>query len=700
MPGFSDNMIRETYAAPFMCLQGGKMKRRILTAACVLLFVLAAVPGIAAAALPPSDFTDAMQGPRADQVQAGGYICVDFTSPDKGGMDGSIVASDNLELQGFTSTGVSFQLSADNHVVCVFGDTVTYTYKVNAAPGDQVSVALQGAESADGLGGLFAMTDEVWEAQVSEEAAEEPAPLTIIMAAEDCLSGPQDQTAPAGAMVDISFTSPKGGGMEGEILVSDNLEYAGMRSRDIGTQLSAENHVVTLFGDTVTYTYRVNAGIGEKVSVQLKDPMISDADRNLYAVPSQAWEGTVREAAAEDFAVQPAEDVPEKPTVKGTFLEAPQTAASGSCIEITVTSPEDGGLNGALHTSANLVYEGSRGSRFGTELSSEKRVTSLFGDPITYIYRVEAEPGEKIWVTLQNAQASDGEFRIAKLEDEAWSCTVRPSSASADDAAAFTAVMQPPEPGDLVSGGSIDVSFVSPPDGGMEGMVTTSSNLVFEGTVSAGNSASLSSDGCVRSVLGDSVTYRYRVTGEPGEGVYVRLTDGKTADAGSRLSSRVRDQIWMGEIQAVPADPITPSAHSGLTVTPTDNGARITGLALSSAGHLTVGGLKSRLLTLDGLSLDVVTADGKPADDNAPAATGQVVRALDADGRQAAAATVLVGGDVTGTGRLSIGQLVRLAAGCTGARPLAGVYMEAGDLNANGKLDIGDLAQMAERMNS
>ena len=225
--------------------------KKMLTAALALVFLVSlGITGAAAAgSLPPSDFADAMQGPDAQEVHAGGYISIEFTSPEKGGMDGEIVVSDNLELRGFTSSGISFQLSADNHVVCVFGDTVTYTYKVNAEPGEKVSVALTGAESADGLGGLFAMTDEFWEAEVGEGQTEDAVPLTIIAAADNCLSGPSDMTAPAGATFDISFTSPKGGGMDGEILVSDNLEFVGMRSNDIGDQLSAEGHVVTLFGD-------------------------------------------------------------------------------------------------------------------------------------------------------------------------------------------------------------------------------------------------------------------------------------------------------------------------------------------------------------------------------------------------------------------------------------------------------------------
>lgn len=674
-------------------------KRRILAAACTLILLLSlGTVTSAASSLPLSDFTGAMQGPQEGEVYEGGYIYLEFTSPAKGGMDGEIIVSDNLELEGFTSKGISFQLSAPEHVVCLFGDTVTYTYKVNAGAGEIVSAQLRGAESADGLGGLFAMADEDWEARVQEPQTGEQLPPAIIAAARRSITGTEDNTAPAGATIDIRFTSPQGGGLDGEIVVSDNLEFVGMRSEDIGAELSAEKHVVTLFGDPVTYTYRVNAEIGDIVSVELKNPMASDAQRRLYALPDQTWDAAVRAAVPEDFVSPPVQEM-ERPTLDGSYLQTPETARAGDCIEVTVTSPADGGLNGVLRTSANLTYEGSRGCNLGTELSTESRVTSLFGDGITYVYRVNAEAGDRIWVTLADTTTSDGECRVARLRDETWNCTVEDATGEISSAADFTAVMVAPDPDDLVRGGVIDVSFISPADGGMEGTVTTSPNLVFEGSVSAGNGAGLSSFSRVRSVLGDPVTYRYRVIGDVGEGAYIRLTDGKTADAGSRLSSRVRNQIWMGEIQEKQTTAIAAGAVSGLEITSSDSGMVITGLKATKGGS-SVADLKSRLHTLEGLTLDVVSANGEPVSDEQTAGTGQVIRALNAHGNQAAAATLVIRGDVMGSGRLGIAQLTRLAAACTGQRPLVGVYQAAGDLNGNGHIDVGDLTQMAALLRS
>ena len=51
-------------------------------------------------------------------------------------------------------------------------------------------------------------------------------------------------------------------------------------------------------------------------------------------------------------------------------------------------------------------------------------------------------------------------------------------------------------------------------------------------------------------------------------------------------------------------------------------------------------------------------------------------------------------GDVTGSGRLDITQLVRMAEALTNRRALTGVYELAGDISGNGEVDILDLAYL------
>ena len=82
-------------------------------------------------------------------------------------------------------------------------------------------------------------------------------------------------------------------------------------------------------------------------------------------------------------------------------------------------------------------------------------------------------------------------------------------------------------------------------------------------------------------------------------------------------------------------------------------------------------------------------ASREPLEDSTIAATGMVVHSPGME------PTIVVQGDVLGTGQLGISQLVRLALGLIGTKPLTGAYLSAGDLNENGKLDLTDLTLMA-----
>lgn len=71
------------------------------------------------------------------------------------------------------------------------------------------------------------------------------------------------------------------------------------------------------------------------------------------------------------------------------------------------------------------------------------------------------------------------------------------------------------------------------------------------------------------------------------------------------------------------------------------------------------------------------------------AATGMVIR------KDNMSAKIFVRGDVLGTGKLSLTQLIRLAQALSGAKPLEGVFDMAGDLNGNGTIDLTDLTMLA-----
>lgn len=62
------------------------------------------------------------------------------------------------------------------------------------------------------------------------------------------------------------------------------------------------------------------------------------------------------------------------------------------------------------------------------------------------------------------------------------------------------------------------------------------------------------------------------------------------------------------------------------------------------------------------------------------------------------AMTVVVRGDVLGTGKLGLSQVVALSEAIQGRRTLTGAYFNAGDLNNNGKIDLSDLIQLVKKI--
>lgn len=92
---------------------------------------------------------------------------------------------------------------------------------------------------------------------------------------------------------------------------------------------------------------------------------------------------------------------------------------------------------------------------------------------------------------------------------------------------------------------------------------------------------------------------------------------------------------------------------------------------------MTVAQLYSQIQVPDGARFEIKNRDGSLAPVGVPAATGQVVHVYPKDGGEPTAFTILVMGDVIGSGRMQLTQLVRMARAYTGERPLAGIYKQA-----------------------
>lgn len=85
--------------------------------------------------------------------------------------------------------------------------------------------------------------------------------------------------------------------------------------------------------------------------------------------------------------------------------------------------------------------------------------------------------------------------------------------------------------------------------------------------------------------------------------------------------------------------------------------------------------------------------DTKPVDGDKPVATGMVLH-TDASTTQ----TLVVPGDIMGSGVITLSQLVRLV-DCFKHGSLKGVYLLAGDMNGNGQLDLSDLIAVVGLLN-
>lgn len=89
----------------------------------------------------------------------------------------------------------------------------------------------------------------------------------------------------------------------------------------------------------------------------------------------------------------------------------------------------------------------------------------------------------------------------------------------------------------------------------------------------------------------------------------------------------------------------------------------------------------------------IVTADLEPTEDTTPVGTGMIVQWSSQD---AQSAVILVRGDCTGSGMLSVTQLVRMSEAYAGKRTLEGPYLAAVDFTNTGTVALTDLVKEAK----
>lgn len=100
------------------------------------------------------------------------------------------------------------------------------------------------------------------------------------------------------------------------------------------------------------------------------------------------------------------------------------------------------------------------------------------------------------------------------------------------------------------------------------------------------------------------------------------------------------------------------------------------------------------------MELRITAPNGRDTYPDDPVATGMVLLLLHPQNGVTDEVHVIVKGDVLGTGRLDISQLVRMARAIKGEEPLEGPYLEAGKWTGNDHLSIADLVQQARLLQS
>lgn len=206
----------------------------------------------------------------------------------------------------------------------------------------------------------------------------------------------------------------------------------------------------------------------------------------------------------------------------------------------------------------------------------------------------------------------------------------------------------------------------------------------------------LSTDGTAQGGTFETAVLTEQMRGRDPELCY-RCLAANAATGQFALSSAAALTVTEGTAPPVPDDlQITAAPGSGLKIAD----GQILGLVVSGGGTEAAVFL-AELVAPAGYHLQLQDRNGSIVAEDAPVATGMLVALVsDPDPDEIPVTlTVVVQGDVAGTGRLSIAQLTTMARAVNGQSPLDGAYLKAGDFNANGTIDVSDLVSEAKLLN-
>lgn len=371
-------------------------------------------------------------------------------------------------------------------------------------------------------------------------------------------------------------------------------------------------------------------------------------------------------------------------------IQGPKSVQTGDLCVITVSAQDADSLNADINTSGLELVS------FGGDLSTARDIFLLKGfspSAITYRYRVTAQPGEtaRFWLTNCTAMHSG----------VAQTCDAAPFEAPVTDANIWT---NPSTrnvtfngQGDSAQGGTCRIT-VSTTELAMAGNIEVS-GLKFDRVYCEGypDMACLSDENhviLVKDSSGPVATFEYTITASPGDTAWFRLKNVHISDGNGDTdlpdaywSATVDDRALIsGEVQL---NPDGKAVHAML-------GGYLGTIIGTQSNPVTVQAFSSYFEQDESEHVALFDGSGIQMDEDAIVGTGCQARLVNADGQTVDTATVVMRGDVTGSGMITLSQLVHAAGAFRGTTTLENAYAAAADWNANGTIDLSDIVLQAK----
>lgn len=401
------------------------------------------------------------------------------------------------------------------------------------------------------------------------------------------------------------------------------------------------------------------------------------------------------------------------PSVRITATAQPttswETTPAVSAVSQTISITESSGITATLNpttlsltpggtATVNAVVTGSETVPTYSWSSSNTAVATVAGDGnAATVTAVSAGTATISCAMTMGATALTRTCTVTVAGPQTPGYTVAisgPTAVTAGNNIALSAIVTPPS-GQTVPSTLTYNWYVA--DGTANVRITNNGRTATVAGITAGTTAtiavSVSGPGLAQPI---SATYVVRITAAGGTTTPTNPpttpTSAPTASptASPGTSAAPTSGPTSGPSTAPSENPITPVPDSPVDFEVVDNptvgGDALEGIEIDGSTGITPS--VADLLTFSNLPagavMTITTPEGSAVAWNTPTSTGQVVTVRDADGNVISQATVVVKGDVLGTGKINLSQVVRMAAAFRGTEPLEGAFLAAGQWVSSG----------------